>query len=283
MIMRSDFKKTGMLLVTLCLLNSCNENVQPPVKDASAHLATINGEAITAYQLQVASESLLGKNAAMDARAEKRILDGMIASRAIAQRAEKALHQATLLEIDMKTRLHREKLLLNAYMAENLDMVPISDAQIENYYRRNLADFGGAVSKKFEMITSITKPETAARPQLIERLNAAENQQDWVTYAEQLIRSGFKVAYRQGNAPGSVLDSKLVEMVKAAKKGVFLPVQLVNGKPLVLRVLDEERRQAKPLREVREAIHQALLPLALKDSVQKIQNQIVQESDVRYP
>src|SRR5688572_10033852 len=96
-----------------CALSGCGRS--DSAKDEV--LATVNGEPITRLQLDIAIGKMMDKNAApatLDNEIEKKILEGMVMMRAIAERqaAEMTPEQAALL--DAKTQQYREELLVES-------------------------------------------------------------------------------------------------------------------------------------------------------------------------
>lgn len=271
-------RKTLIAILSVLLAACCRTP-----DDVSAVLASVDGESITERQLQVSLESLVGEaqSAQLDERVRQKALEALVASRAIAEEAEESITPEALLEIELKTRLHREKLLLGEYLKQHAQPEPITDAMVQAYYTTHPDEFGGGVERQFEMLQAAAKLSGEPRDLLLRKLGAAGPVKNWQSLADKLTKEGLPVVYRRG-VVSEVLDAKLVNLANATPVDKTSDVVLLDAKPLVIRVIAENQKTARPLHEVSVDIRKNLLPQQLKQAIKTIQERILQEADVEY-
>jgi hypothetical protein len=247
-------------------------------------LARVNGEAVTERQLLVSLESLIGEaqTAQLGEQARQNALKGLVAGRAIAQQALKSLPADELRDVELKTQLYREKLLLGEYLKQNARPEPVTDEMVKAYYDAHLGEYGGGVERRYEMIRAADKVTDERRDQLIEKLGEARRAGNWRSRVDGMNKQGLPVVYRQGVVNAAVLDAKLVRLAEATPVGETSDVLLIDGKPLVIRVTSETRKTARPLHEVSADIRKKLLPQRLKQAIKAVQEQVLEKAEVEY-
>lgn len=277
----------GCLLVGL-LLAGCEDSAEQALKDVpvepSATLVTVNDTAITRAQLELTIERTLGDSAPLFANeeVERKILDSLVSSRAMALLAERELDASAREQLDLKAQAYREELLVRHYLQAHASPEPVSSEMVADYYNRHPEEFGGGVEKSFEIIVSTVELNEAQRAELIGLLSGPQVQaKDWAALVAGWRSAGKPLEYRQNRLKPELLEQPMRSLVEPTAKGVIAPLS-TDGQLLLVRVTDEQQLPAQPLAEVSGKIREKLAPQALKKAVKELSAQAVKEMQVQY-
>lgn len=269
-------------------LVGCEDSSEQALKDVplepSATLVTVDGMPITRAQLELTIERTLGDSAPLFANdeVERKILDSLVSSRAMALLAERELDASEKQQLDLKAQAYREELLVRHYLEEHATPEPVSTEMVADYYQRHPEEFGGGVEKSFEIIASTAELDQGQRSELITLLSGAEVEgKDWRSLVASWHGAGQPLEYRQNKLMPRMLEQPLRSLVEPTAVGAIAPLY-TNGQLLLVRVTGEQRLPAKPLAEVSGAIREKLAPQALKKAVKELSAQAVQQVKVQY-
>lgn len=271
------------LLLTGCEGDSRQALVSAPV-EPSATLATVDDSIITRDQLELTIERTLGDSAPLFAGAEveRKILESLVSSRAMALLAERELSPSERAQLDLKAQAYREELLVRHYLEAHATPEPVTTEQVADYYNRHPDEFGGGVERSFETISSNQVLEEPQRSDLITLLSGPSVQErDWQTLVIAWRETGKPLEYRQNRLKPEMLQQPLRGLVESTPVGGIAPL-LVDDQLLLVRVTDEQHLPAKPLAEVSGAIREKLAPQALKQAVKSLSAQALKEVKVQY-
>lgn len=278
----------GCLLAAL-LLAGCRDDdgaealAQVPV-EPSATLVTVDESPITRAQLELTVERTLGESAPLFANdeVERKILDSLVASRAMALLAERELGASERAQLDLKAQAYREELLVRHYLEQHATPEPVTSEQVADYYQRHPEEFGGGVEKSFEIITSDQELDETQRAELIALLSGAEVQgNDWQKRVAAWRAAGKPLEYRSNRIKPELLEQPLRSLVEPTAAGSIAPLY-VDGQMLLVRVTAEERLPARPLSEVSGEIREKLAPQALKQAVKSLSEEATRQVKVQY-
>ncbi|WP_350447307.1 hypothetical protein ABS648_29675 [Pseudomonas solani] len=278
----------GCLLAAL-LLAGCRDDdgaealAQVPV-EPSATLVTVDESPITRAQLELTVERTLGESAPLFANdeVERKILDSLVASRAMALLAERELDAGERAQLDLKAQAYREELLVRHYLEQHATPEPVTSEQVADYYQRHPEEFGGGVEKSFEIITSDQELDETQRAELIALLSGAEVQgNDWQKRVAAWRAAGKPLEYRSNRIKPELLEQPLRSLVEPTQAGSIAPLY-VDGQMLLVRVTAEERLPARPLSEVNGEIREKLAPQALKQAVKSLSEEATRQVKVQY-
>jgi hypothetical protein len=247
-------------------------------------LATVNGSAISAYDLEQAVRTSLGPAAAgmLDAKGKRSVLDSLVAARAIAQVQEKALIGKDRAALDKQTAAYREQLLVKMYLSKNTAGEPVSQQMVSDYYQRHPEQFGAKTVKAYEVIDSRAALTDAGRDKLLAALKDADKHKDWATWSKKLNQKGLAVEFKSGNADPAILAAELRGRLEALKAGDPAVLSLADGRVSLARVTAEKKIPPRPLNEVSARIRKMLLPVQLKKAVRQASEEVLAEAAVEY-
>lgn len=276
-------------LLAAALLAGCRDDdgadalAQVPV-EPSATLVTVDGSPITRAQLELTVERTLGESAPLFANdeVERKILDSLVASRAMALLAERELDAGERAQLDLKAQAYREELLVRHYLEQHATPEPVTSEQVADYYQRHPEEFGGGVEKSFEIIASDQALEEPQRAELIALLSGAEAKgRDWQKQVAAWRAAGKPLEYRSNRIKPELLEQPLRGLVESTEAGSVAPLYAA-GQLLLVRVTDEERLPARPLSDVSGEIREKLAPQSLKQAVKSLSEEATRQVKVQY-
>lgn len=251
-------------------------------------LATVNGSPIGRDDLAVYTSRTIGSSYAglTDNKIEERILQSLVASRAIAQAQLKLMANDDINLLEKRVAQFREELLVKRYLLDNADPHSISDAEIKHYYEQNIAEFNGQQEHRYELLTVPKLDYKKAPKAAMDLLSHAKTESEWAAYVlsdEVTQNAGPKLQHNILNTIGSDNLSQVETAVTALAVGKMSRIILENGSPYIVRLLDIKQKPAKTLVQARAEISKRLLPASIKKSVKSISEQVLAESTVIYP
>lgn len=289
--MSSPLPQAGRLFAWLLVagvLAGCEGDDRQALRDIpvepSATLATVDGTPITRAQLELTIERTLGDSAPLFASegVERKILESLVSSRAMARLAERELDAAERAQLDLKTQAYREELLVRHYLEAHADPEPVSIAMVSDYYQRHLDEFGGGVVRSFEVIASTRPLDERERTELIALLSSVEAQsKDWEALVAKWRAGGSPLEYRHNRLKPDLLEQPMRNLVKQTAVGAIAPLH-IKEQLLLVRVTAEQQLPARPLAEVSGEIREKLAPRMLKQAVQGLSAKALQEVKVEY-
>ncbi|MFV0889442.1 peptidyl-prolyl cis-trans isomerase [Metapseudomonas otitidis] len=276
-------------LLAAALLAGCRDDdgadalAQVPV-EPSATLVTVDDSPITRAELELTIERTLGESAPLFANdeVERKILDSLVASRAMALVAERELDAGERAQLDLKAQAYREELLVRHYLEQHATPEPVTSEQVADYYQRHPEEFGGGVEKSFEIIASDQVLEEPQRAELIALLSGAEAKgRDWQKQVAVWRAAGKPLEYRSNRIKPELLEQPLRGLVETTEAGSIAPLY-ADGQLLLVRVTGEERLPARPLSEVSGEIREKLAPQSLKQAVKRLSEEAMRQVKVQY-
>ncbi|SFA67258.1 peptidyl-prolyl cis-trans isomerase [Metapseudomonas otitidis] len=276
-------------LLAAALLAGCRDDdgadalAQVPV-EPSATLVTVDDSPITRAELELTIERTLGESAPLFANdeVERKILDSLVASRAMALVAERELDAGERAQLDLKAQAYREELLVRHYLEQHATPEPVTSEQVADYYQRHPEEFGGGVEKSFEIIASDQVLEEPQRAELIALLSGAEAKgRDWQKQVAAWRAAGKPLEYRSNRIKPELLEQPLRGLVETTEAGSIAPLY-ADGQLLLVRVTGEERLPARPLSEVSGEIREKLAPQSLKQAVKRLSEEAMRQVKVQY-
>jgi len=293
------FLTCGLALLAACGEKSAEKPHQPVTVESPAQapkvkpvtlkgddvvLARVNGEPITQYDLEESIRSTLGEFAGsrLDEGGRRRVLESLVASRAMAQIQESELSERDKAELEKKVRVYREQLLVKQYLARHAPPEPVTAERIREFYESHPEQFGGRTVRAYEMIVSGRELKREERDGLIAVLGDAPEKKDWKKWCEVLKGQGYPVEFRRGEIAQTVLHPKLRQLMAAIKKGETSRVSFIEGRSYVVRIVEEKKTAPRPLGQVSGEIRKTLQTVELKESVREASREALERAQVVY-
>ena len=247
-------------------------------------LALVNGSAVTRYELELAIRTALGNQASnrIDDSGRHKILESLVAGRAIALVQEADMSPEELAALDKEVQAFREQLLVKQYLAKHAAPQPISGEMIREYYEVHPEKFGMHNIRSYEMIAGGQKLRSDARDELVALLGHASEKKDWQAWAESIRKRGYPVSFRQGQVMENILHPRLTQLMKDLKAGETSNLIFIKETPYVVRIVEDKQVSPQPLNRVEDQIRKALVPVQLKKAVKQASEQVLAKSEVIY-
>ena len=247
-------------------------------------LARVNGSPITKYELEQAIRKTLGRRSAnlLDDSGRQKVLESLVASRAIAQVQAADLLPEDQAALDKKVQAYREELLVMRYLAKHAPPQPVTKEMVREYYESHPERFGGKTIRTYEMIASKRTLKREERDALINVVSKPGEKKDWKKWVKTLQKQGYPVAYRKGQVSEKLLQAQLRELMRPLKKGETSQLSFVKGIAYVVRIVDEKQIASRPLSEVSAQIRKSLVPVELKNAVKTASDQVLGKAEVVY-
>ena len=218
-----------------------------------------------------------------DQAVRHKVLESLIAARAMAQAAERDLSEGQRVELEMQIRFYREEMLTKQYLEENAQPMPVSDEMVRRYYEDHPDEFGERKLREIEWLATIEGLESSDRQALLPRFQELDGYSDWEGCATRFNGAGVRAEYKRGVFSGDLLGTRIRTIVETTPVGETSGLHMIDGRLHRIRVLSEKDQPAQPLSEVRGEIRKRLAPIAMRDSVRRASEQVVASAAIRYP
>lgn len=253
-------------------LASCGQ-IEGDAKVEVESWAIVNGSPMTAAQLDYSIKRFFGDQF-VDARAELKIRESLIASRAISQKAESVLPAEDLADIELAVQAYREERLIAAYIQTESNPEPVSSQMVKDYYESNLEEFGASTIQRLQVLSASANYSELPIAQLTQQVYEFSKQDDWRSNA----RPSFIKEYQTNS--NSQLSSKIRAAIEKIPVGETSGIIVDEDNVYLFKNLAEEKIPPKPLAEVSATIRKRLAATQLSKTVKVLTDEIVGASQV---
>ncbi len=265
--------KCSLWIILGLLAFSCGKNAhEKKVQEGDSRvLATVNGSAITRYDLNVGLKSGIGKyvgeKPSKDVR--RKVLESLVQSRLLSKVQEKKLSQKESIQLDKLVEAYREKLLVQMYLNKSAFFTAVTDEQIAQFYGEHPDQFGASVKVKYELLTTQRELAVSERNTVLQQLSDASKISDWRTWAKQDVVKSLSVNYRRGVSTSKNLNKKLRQIAAVLKEGEVSDIAIIENRAYLLRAISVERTSPEPLIQVKPRIRALLEAMQLKTALER--------------
>lgn len=277
------------LMLFFTFAGCSGESVKEPgdrviLKGEDIVLAVVNGSPITEYELELTLDTTLGKENAskIGADGKRKVIESLVASRAIAQACEKDLTPEDMAEVAKRADAYREQILVKRYLARHATPEPVTQAMVKDYYDAHPEKFGGKTIRNYEMISTSTTPAPKERDELLSLLVKPEEKKDWEKWVNTIKNMGYPVFFKKGVWVEKLLHPKLNTIIRQLNPGETSAMSFIDGRPYLVKVTEDEATAPKPLSEVSLEIRKSLGPVQLKKAVKQISEDVLKAATVEY-
>jgi hypothetical protein len=234
-------------------------------------LATVNGEPITRADVEFSLKRTFSQLDLMsvDADLQNKVLESLVASRAMKQLAREELTPTELTRIENATKAYEEELYIKEYLQRHAVPEPVTTEMVEKYYRENAREFGAETLRDFELLKAPANLQDSQRDQLlseVENIRAATN---WSSAAKSWGEK-WGLQYQQARSKAGLLDKTLEQRLSVLSKNETSEVFYIDGSLHLVRVTNLTQTPPKALAEVSGEIRKRLAPLMLREAVKKV-------------
>ena len=281
------------VLVLAMIVSACDSGVPeataPDVPETtnaqdSLVLAEVNGSPITEADVDLALERTFSEVERLNANAELRqkVLESLVASRAMSQRAESQLAPEEVERIEGMARAYEEELRVKAYLQANTDPQPVTAAQVQAYYQEHPERFGAEPLHDFEMLKAPADLSDSERARVLGAVATIQGTTNWQQKSREW-QAQYGLRYQALNqSPSNLLEAPLADALIQLSEGETSGVVYLDGQIHLLRLGQTTQSAAKPLSEVSSDIRKVLAPLQLREAVKAASEKAQAEAEIRY-
>lgn len=257
------------LLVMLLLVAGCSDSDTKTTStaDQSAVLATVNGEKISDADVAFALQRTFSNvDLVVDQAMRDKVLDSLIAAKAMRAVMQEQLSEGEKNNINRTVNTYAEELYIKEYLLKNAHPEPVSTSMVEDYYHRNIEEFGGGESKEFELLKTQTKITEQQRDTLLSEVVALKKSTNWKQFSESNANT-FGLTFFQSTIRPGLLDPQVEQLVDSLGVGQVSDVAFIGGIPHIARVTNVTSLPAQPLAQVAPQIRKKLAAVQLKKAI----------------
>jgi len=252
--------------VTLTACSRGGSNNAEVIVESRA-VVIVGGTPITKDDVNYARKKFFGERF-VDARAERNVIESLISSRAISNKAKSSLPNEVLLEIDIAVAAYKEELLIKYFIESSDVSIPVSAAEVDEYYHNHLESFGASDKKIVEVAKAEFSKEN--RLPILESMNKIQNG-DW---------SSKYSGVHSFQTFASTLNGDLGVQINSLKLGESTGVIVNGSEAYIARLKSVEHIPAKPLAEVSREIRKRLAARKISEKIRELSRQARSEVEV---
>lgn len=277
-------KFKSAFLVSCLLLTACEpqkENVTIEVEQElqSDVLATVNGDAITQDDIDFMIERTFSGSEQLffNDEMQAKVLDSLIASKAMQQKMQATLSEDRLADIKNRTRAFAEELYVKEYLTEYATPEPVSSKMVQDYYQQYPEEFGGGESRVFEMLATTSKPSEDKRDAILAASRTLKSNSNWLAYSNN---NDLDLVHKNATMQPGLFAQALERAIKTTEVGEASEIVFIKGVPHMVRVLSVKELPAQSLSRVSAQIRKKLAALQLKKAVKSASETAISEATV---
>lgn len=274
----------GLFGLTACQSPSDSEPEQTAALAGDGEvLVRVDGEAITAYDLELSVNSLLGpeQGAMLDDGGRRKLLESLVLSRLMARAAAAELSAEDTAKLDKQVAAYREQLLAKQYLKAHAAPGPVTDEMVKTYYEEHPEQFGGGRERHYRLLMA-TPDAVTGRETAMQILKDAQDRDDWADYVRAMSAKGHKIQLREGAVDAGLLHPQLLALLNQTAVNSVSAVTFIDGQAYVARIDKEVEKQPRPLAEVSAEIRRALVPVQLKKAIEQVGDGLRKSAKIEY-
>lgn len=288
--------RTGILLCGLSLITlvACQEEPPPAGQNeqGTGSLATgetrnkeqgvvafVDGDAIRLAMVEREALQVTGRPLdELDRDTVDKLIEAVVTRRAIASKAEKSMDEEALRRLDTEVRACRETLMVKQYLADHVEVQPVTEEMVREYYERNKARYASSRDREYQILTvKETGNDSGA---VLDALQTAKTQTDWTRARDRIRRLGGTATLGDGPVKRELLKPTLARLLDSLAKEGETRLTDIQGDLYLVRLTRVGNITHKPLEEVGTSIRRALSAEQVKQAVESLGDRVLQGADI---
>lgn len=259
--------------LTICisvLLFGCDKKSDEQIVKESPALAVVNGEAILVADVDFMLERMLQGQAIaqVDEALRKKILDSLIASRAMKQQVKSQLPADAIEHIAQSVKVYEEELFVKAYLQQFVSPAPVTAEMVQKYYDEHMEEFSGESIREFEILRSSAIADEKLRDRLLAAIPDISAVENWQSKTNEWQKN-YSLEYQRGRSQAGILDKELDQVINRLQEGKTSDVIYIDGELYLVRITKISEPVIKPLSEVSADIRTRLAAQVLREAVKQ--------------
>lgn len=278
------FALSGALLLSLSGCSSKEQQGQSGQHPHSPVVAHVNGEAITQADVDFMLERMLKGQAYAQADdvLRKKVLDSLIASRAMKVQMESLLTQEEKEAISRSVNAYEEELYVKEYLASHVVPEPVTLEMIQDYYDKHPEEFGGEAVRDFQMLILGNAKDQQARDKFLAAVPEIKAAKDWGAAKKQWAQA-YAIQYQEGSARPGLLEPALEQAISRLNATEVSDLVHVNDQIYLVKVTNVTRLTPKPLSDASANIRKQLAAQQVRSAVKKASEDVLKKVEVKAP
>lgn len=276
---------SSALLISLSGCESKEQrSVQTIQRDQSPVVAQVNDEAITQADVDFMLERMLKGQALVQAddALRRKIVDSLIASRAMKIQVESSLTTEEKQSIVRAAKAYEEELYVKQYLSDNVVPEPVTLEMVQTYYEKHPEEFGGEAVRDFQMLILNNAKDQQARDKFLTAVPEMKAVKDWAATKKQWAQV-YGIQYQEVRARPGLLDAALEKIINSLAAAQVSDLVYINDQIYLVKVTRITQLAPKPLSEVSADIRKKLAAQQLRTAVKKASEDVLKKVQVKMP
>ena len=263
-------------------LSACGEKADVADTPKPVVLATVNGESITQADVDFMLERMLSNQAMVqvDEVLRKKVLDSLIASRAMKLQVQSAMAPEELAQVAQSVKSYEEELFVKEYLAKNVTPEPVSLEMVQAYYDSHQQEFGAEAIRDFQLLVLRDAKDEKKRDSLLAAASSIKSMADWRQKSKELTQK-YGLQFQEGRNKSGLLDKSLEQAINKLGQGETSDVIYLDDGIYLARVTQVTQTAPKPLAEVSADIRKKLAAQQLRAAVKKASEDVLTKVEVK--
>lgn len=278
-----SYRLTWLYLIALMFtLSACGEKSDVAGIAKPVVVATVNGEAITQADVDHMLERMLSNQtmAQVDEVLRKKVLDSLIASRAMKLQVQSAMAPEELAQLAQSVKSYEEELYVKEYLAKNVIPEPVTLEMVQAYYDSHKEEFGAESVRDFQLLVLRDAKDEKKRDSLLAAVASVKATTDWRSKAKELTQK-YGLQFQEGRSKSGLLDKNLEQAINKLAQGETSDLVYLNEEIYLVRVTQIAETASKPLAEVSADIRKKLAAQQLRAAVKKASEDVLTQVEVK--
>lgn len=239
--------------------------------DTSPVVATVNGDPITENDVDFMMERMFSDAELMqaDTALRDKVMESLIASRAMQQAALRELEPAQVAEVERRVAAYREELFVQEYLQRHANAQSVTGEMVRDYYEQYPQEFGAQTLRRFELLRAPAQLTDDQQQNLLAAVPRIKAASDWAAQAESWQQQ-YRLQYQPGSSRPGLLHATLDKALSQLQPGETSDVIYVDGQMHLIRLVALDKVPPQPLSEVSSDIRRKLAPLQLREAVREV-------------
>jgi hypothetical protein len=276
---------SGALLLSMSGCGSKDQQKEPSSeRDQSPVVAQVGDENITQADMDFMLKRMLKGQALAqaDEALRQKVLDSLIASRAMKIQMETSLAAEEKELITRSAKAYEEELYVKQYLADHVVPEPVTLEMVQAYYDKNPQEFGGAAVHDFQMLVFNNAKDQQARDKFLAAVPEIKATKDWLSAKNQWAPL-YGIQYQEGRARPGLLEPTLEQAISRLNATEISDLIYANDQIYIVKVTNLTQLTPKPLTDVSANIRKQLAAQQLRSAVKKASEDVLTKVEVKVP
>lgn len=274
---------SGVLLVSVSGCGSKDQQKEPSSqRDQSPVVAQVGDENITQADVDFMLERMLKGQALAqaDEALRQKVLDSLIASRAMKIQMEASLAAEEKELIARSAKAYEEELYVKQYLADHVVPEPVTLEMVQAYYDKHPQEFGGAAVQDFQMLVFNNAKDQQARDKFLAAVPEIKATNNWNAAKKQWAQF-YALQYQEGRARPGLLEPALEQAISRLNVSEISDLIYANDQIYLVKVTNLTQLTPKPLADVSADIRKQLAAQQLRSAVKKASEDVLTKVAVK--